>query len=169
MLPLRTAVFARTWPNVLTDVREGGQKKRPLLRHLITILLRPFLLFWERQTFFFLRSDILTENNHYVDKRSTGSISTEEKFRRENSKLQEDKDKKKTLFISCLKTVSGHSFSYGGCAWRHTRAHQTDYGCDGPAWTLFIQLPVSSLFDNFTWGKVSRPRQNNPSHTHWGE
>lgn len=72
---------------------------------------------------------------------------------------------------NCRKTriKKKNSSSCGGCAWRHTRAHQTDYGRDGPAWTLFIPLPVSSLFDNFTWGKVSRPRQNNPSHTHWGE
>lgn len=31
MLPLRTEVFAMTRPNVLTDVREGGQKKKTTL------------------------------------------------------------------------------------------------------------------------------------------
>lgn len=32
MLPLRTEVFAMTWPNVRTDVMEGGQKNLPLIK-----------------------------------------------------------------------------------------------------------------------------------------
>lgn len=166
MLPLGTEVFAMTWPNVLTDVREGGQKNPPLNKASYYHLIKAVSFCSEKgkhssfysQTYSQKITITLTSRALCplaLRKNSGGRIQNCRKTR-----------EKKPLFISCLKTVSGHSFSYGGCAWRHTRAHQTDYGCDGPAWTLFILLPVSSLFDNFTWGKVSRPRQNNPSHTH---